>query len=246
LAKIIKQLKGHSSSEVLLIEENDKFFIRKRGNVDRNLERIDSLSRLNVPLPKIIEVYSDCYDMEYIHNLDIKTYLKKHDAKNISNFIKKIIEIFSSEVIECDYSEIYNLKLNQIDFSNFSFKKEELFNRLPKLLPHSNYHGDFTLENILFDLNKNNFVLIDPLTTEYHSYVFDLAKLRQDLVCGWFIRNDKTYLETKLKSILDELKDLSFMEDKSLLILMLMRVFPYSKNEDDKKFLTREIEKLWK
>jgi len=25
-----------------------------------------------------------------------------------------------------------------------------------------------------------------------------------------------------------------------------MRVFPYSKNEDDKKFLTREIEKLWK
>ena len=57
------------------------------------------------------------------------------------------------------------------------FTANELYAKLPKTLPSSEYHGDFTLENILYSL-KDDFVLIDPLTTEYDSYVFDLAKLR--------------------------------------------------------------------
>lgn len=246
MAKVLKKLKGHSSSEVLLIEKNEKIFIRKNGDVDRNLERFDALSRLNLPLPKIIEVYSDSYDMEYIHNLDVKNYITKYGTKTIADFIKKVIKILSNQTIDYDYSEVYNSKLEKIDFSDFSFDREQLFNKLPKVLPFSEYHGDFTLENILFDLNKNDFVLIDPLTTEYHSYVFDLAKLRQDLVCKWFIRNEKTYLDAKLKSIIDELNYLPYMNNDYLLIMMLFRVLPYTKNEDDKLFLTKEIEKLWK
>lgn len=246
MAKILKKLKGHSSSEVLLIEKNNKTLIRKSGQVGRNLERIDALSRLHLPLPKIIEIYDDSYEMEYIHNLDIKTYMIKYGISNIVSFIKNVIDLFSRETIDLDFSSVYEEKLNKIDFSVFSFSKEQLFQRLPKILPSSEYHGDFTLENILFDIRQNKFVLIDPLTTEYNSFVFDLAKLRQDLICKWFIRNDKSYNDSKLKSMFDELNFLPYMNDNSLLILMLLRILPYTKQNDDKIFLKREIEKLWK
>lgn len=246
MAKILKKLKGHSSSDVLLIEKNNKILIRKSGQVGRNLERIDALSRLNLPLPKIVEIYGDSYEMEYIHNLDIKSYMIKYGISNIVSFIKDVVKTFSKETADVDYSSIYEEKLNKIDFSIFPFNKQQLFERLPKILPSSEYHGDFTLENILFDIREKKFVLIDPLTTEYNSFIFDLAKLRQDLICKWFIRNDKGYNDSKLKSIFDELNFLPYMNDNSLLILMLLRILPYTKQNDDKIFLKREIEKLWK
>ena len=90
------------------------------------------------------------------------------------------------------------------------------------------------------------FVLIDPLTTEYDSFVFDLAKLRQDLVCKWFIRNDNVYLDSKLYAIIDKLNGFVYNENHNLLILMLMRVLPYTHNEKDKEFLMTEVRRLWK
>jgi hypothetical protein len=126
------------------------------------------------------------------------------------------------------------------------FTSEELLDKLPKVLPSSEYHGDFTLENILYDTNQDEFVLIDPLTTEYDSFVFDLAKLRQDLVCKWFIRNDNVYLDSKLLTIIDKLNGFVYNENHYLLILMLMRVLPYTHNEKDKEFLMTEVRRLWK
>ena len=50
-----------------------------------------------------------------------------------------------------DYSEIYLTKLDWLtDKSIFGFDGKDLFERLPKLLPSSIYHGDLTLENIIF------------------------------------------------------------------------------------------------
>jgi hypothetical protein len=94
-------------------------------------------------------------------------------------------------------------------------------------------------------VNTGEFVLIDPIQTEYSSYVFDLAKLRQDLTCGWFIRNDDVYIESKLKKISAELSSYKHFDDDYILILMLMRVLPYA-NESDTKFLLKEIMRLWK
>ena len=102
-----------------------------------------------------------------------------------------------------------------------------------------------TLENILYE-TKGNFILIDPLTTEYNSYVFDLAKLRQDIVCKWFIRGEKLYFDSKLKALNDTLKNYKHFNNDYLLILMLMRVLPYTYVNNDKYFVESEIKKLWK
>ena len=39
-------------------------------------------------------------------------------------------------------------------------------------MPQTTYHGDFTLENLIYD--GDEFIMIDPVTIEYDSYVFDL------------------------------------------------------------------------
>ena len=97
-----------------------------------------------------------------------------------------------------------------------------------------------------YDVKDGQFVLIDPITTEYSSYVFDLAKLRQDLTCGWFIRNDNLYYESKLKVISEHLSKYVHFNNDYILILMLMRVLPYTQNTEDVDFLISEIRRLWK
>jgi hypothetical protein len=103
-----------------------------------------------------------------------------------------------------------------------------------------------TLENILY--TDPSFHFIDPLTSDYDSYIFDIAKLRQDLECKWFIRNTDIKLDTKLQNLQDKLKKTyrgANVFDDNILILMLMRVYPYC-NEKDKQFILNEANRLWK
>ena len=140
---------------------------------------------------------------------------------------------------------MYEQKLEDINFNGLVFNKEELITQLPKILPCSQYHGDFTLENILYDVSAGRFVLIDPLTSVYDSYVFDLAKLRQDISCKWFIRNSQLYIDPKLKNLSNDLSHFKYYADDNLLILMLLRILPYAQNQD-KEFIINEANKLWK
>ena len=95
--------------------------------------------------------------------------------------------------------------------------------------------------------SEDRFVLIDAVTTAYDSYLFDIAKLRQDLDCKWFIRNKEIYLDSKLllikNNILEEFKE---ADNNIYLILMLLRVYLHTKPDDsERKFILREVEKLW-
>ena len=248
MAKVIRQLKGHSTSKVELIKDNDMIIVRKTGNTQRNIERLDKLEHIGLKTPKILEIYGDSYDMEYIPNQDIKTYLENNNITHLIWFLQYLFGTLSKNTFEKDYTAIYQAKLDSFSFDKYRlpFTKKQLLDKLPKTLPASEYHGDLTLENILYSIAEKSFVLIDPLTTEYDSYVFDMAKLRQDIQCRWFIRNDNVYFDAKLKKINDELSNIPHYHDDSLLILMLMRVLPYTQNEKDKNFIESEIKKLWK
>jgi len=113
-------------------------------------------------------------------------------------------------------------------------------------LPSSNYHGDLTLENILH--SNDSFYMIDAVTIEYDSYIFDIAKLRQDLECKWFLRNSNLSLDVKLQNLQEKiLSRFSGSDNDYLLILMLLRVYQHTKTfDDDRKFILKEINRLWK
>lgn len=249
MIKIIKELHGFSNNRIFLINQNDHLLIRKKGNILRNVERMLALSNEHYPVPKIYSHTDNQLDMEYIHGLDIKSYLKIYPYENLLNFIVDILDNFSNNIELKDYSEIYKSKLLNITIdNNLGFSHEELFDRLPKVLPRSVYHGDMTLENIIYNTNTGKFVLIDPVTTEYDSYIFDIAKMRQDLQCGWFIRNNHIMIDVKLKHIQQQLF-IKYPESNNdyLLILMLLRVYCYAKPGSlEHKFLTERIQSLWK
>ena len=228
------------------MENDGKLFVRKIKNVDRNYERLDFLSRQGYNVPMIYGMNDDILDMEYIHGLDMKNYLVSHDNSKLLYFILQTLTSFSENSKMKDYTNVYYEKLKWLDSCDDTpFTKEELISKLPRSLPQTNYHGDFTLENII--QTQKDFYMIDALTSEYDSYIFDIAKLRQDLECKWFLRNDKVKLDVKLKNLQDEILNFyPVAKNDALLILMLLRVYPYSKDESNKKFIMKEIRRLWK
>lgn len=248
--KVIKTFKGHSGSFVSLIEDHkrNRFYVRKVFNIDRNVERLTTLSECGYPVPKIYHVKNNVLDMEYIHGLDMKTYLIHNNTSSLTNFITDTIDSFSDDSVYKDYTDVYIKKLEwMLNDKNLPFTRDELIHKLPKKLPQSTYHGDFTLENIIHK-NGDDFYMIDAVTIEYDSYIFDIAKLRQDLECKWFLRNTDIRLDTKLQNIQDKLKRwYPDAFDDSLLILMLLRVYLHTKNgDDDYNFIMKEIKRLWK
>ena len=245
-ARVVKELHGFSGNQILLMQKHDKFFVRKIGNISRNIERMQALS-VDYPLPQLYTVSKKMIDMEYLHGLDIKTYLKTNNYEKLLGFILSILDKLSKNSINKDYTEIYIKKLQEVSFEELPFTREQLLERLPKILPSSNYHGDLTLENIIFTTDRG-FFLIDCATIEYDSYIFDIAKLRQDLELGWFTRKDNVMLNVKTKHIQQKiLEKYPEADNNYLLILMLLRVYRHSKPDTlERNFLLEGINSLWK
>jgi tRNA A-37 threonylcarbamoyl transferase component Bud32 len=246
MGKILKQFSGHSGSNVFLMQEQNKLFVRKINNVQRNYERISSLYEQKFPVPEIYDYDGLRLDMEYVHGLDIKNYLRANGIESLFNFLEDILNKFSTNTKEKDYRKTYEMKLRNFDEKyELPFTVSELIEKLPHNLPQSTYHGDLTLENIL--KTEDGFYLIDCVKTEYDSFIFDIAKLRQDLRCKWFLRNENIKLDVKLRDLEDKiLKSFPIATNNAFVILMLFRVLEHcEKNDSDYIFLMREIRKLW-
>ncbi len=247
MAKILKELKGHSGSEVTLMENDSGLWVRKFKNVDRNYERLSALYKSGYPVPEIYTYLNQTLEMEYIHGLDMKNYLLHNTSTKLQEFLLVTLDCFSENSIIKDYTKTYYQKLAWMDsHQGLPFSKEELIERLPKNIPQSMYHGDLTLENIIY--TDPGFHMIDAVTVEYDSWVFDVAKLRQDLECKWFLRHSDAKLDFKLQNIQDTLRE-CYPEafNDNLLILMLLRVYLHTKEGDfEREFILREINRLWK
>ena len=81
---------GYSGSKLELIKKNDIFTIKKTNNIKRNLERYNSLNYLNLPMPKILNISDNSYEMEYINNIPMNIYIQQYDVDNLIDFILKL------------------------------------------------------------------------------------------------------------------------------------------------------------
>lgn len=231
-------------------DDQSSFLVKKINNVSRNYERLKALDGyLNVP--KIFKYDGVELTMEYIHGQDMKTYLMLNNPTNLINSLVDMFDKFLLDGYEKDYTDTYAKFLGFLDspINPFPFSKDELISRLPKKLFKSMlYHGDLTLENIIF--SKNKFYFIDAVTTPFDSCVFDLAKMRQDVECKWFLRHDNIMLDGKLSYIKNELTGhdkLAKLFNDELLILMLLRVYLHcTPNSIEQSFVMKEVNRLWK
>jgi hypothetical protein len=125
--KVIRQLKGHSGSQIFLMQNEGGLFVRKIGNVERNFERLTDLYSSCYPVPVIHQKYDDTLDMEYIHGLDMKSYLLSYDLNYLAKFIVDSLNRFAKNAVVKDYTDVYNKKLEWLHKEpEIPFTKDEL------------------------------------------------------------------------------------------------------------------------
>ena len=248
-ARIVQQFHGHSGSKIFLMTKHGRLFVRKQGNIARNLDRYTVLAKQisAVPMPEIYHVFDDTIDMEYVDGIDIRTYLLENDPEPLLNFLKSVLTKFTMCTETVNYQPTVEHFLDMIDLDSMPFTAEEILKAIPAKLPKSPYHGDLTLENILWHPTKG-FYLIDAQSGIWDSYIFDICKLRQDIKCGWFLRNNPAELDKKLQylqqGLLTQWPD---ADNRALLTLMLLRVYRYCDSDsEEQKFIVEAIENQWK
>lgn len=247
MEKKIVNFSGFSGASVELLETPKGIVVRKKGNVERNIKKMIDLKNFGYLVPDFISFTDTEINMQYIDGIDMRTFLLNHDVNLLIEYLKELINNFKSSSKEKNYYEVYIKKLQWIDNDKFlPFTKNQLIDKLPKILPSSICHGDLTFENLIYSNNK--FYMIDVSDGDYDSWVFDIAKLRQDLDGEWFLRHTKTKIPIQLLTIKQKLiKDFSLAFDDMLYILMLLRVFKHCTIDSiEHNLILTEIKRLWK
>ena len=247
---VVKELIGFSGSIVTLMNDTGQnlLFVRKQGNTDRNYKQLMLLADHGLNVPIVYNKHGDTLDMEYIAGLDMKTYILMQGVKVLGDFIISTIRYFRTSTYTKNYLEVYNKHLEFVNSDPYlPFSKDELIAKIPIELPQSLHHGDFTLENIIYARN-DKFYLIDAVTCDYDSWIFDIAKLRQDIEGKWFIRNQDVMLDSQLLHLKNRLKkEMPEAFNDYFYILMLLRVYVHAiPNSKEHQFILTEINKLWK
>jgi len=242
---IIKQFIGHSGATVNLVENELGTVVEKSGTgIERNYNRITSLTGV-VDQPQILAYDGDTLTMEYIQNQDIQHYLINGEHKKLTRFIKTVYDKFVRLPTSAkDYTSVYERRLSSVSWLPTTI--DNLMDCLPRHLAQTVYHGDLTCNNILYDYNNSRFVLIDAVDIDLDSVHFDISKLRQDIDCGWFLRDSDALLSNRLLSIRQSLSEhCEYYNNNAMAILCLLRVWPYS-TEQERTWLAKQMEILWR
>ena len=242
---LVKHLKGHSGATVSLYKDDQGYKVVKE-NYSKARESVAILDALPFPTPKIYKVTDDTIVMEYINGQDMASYLESATEEDIDKLINFLIEYIQWCLDNSEYVDFYESVATKVfDLGkevNLSFILKEKWSDIPQSL----IHGDFTLENIIYSNGK--FYLIDANPTNLNSVYFDANKLRQDIDSLWFVRHKKNKLHYKIvcEKISKKLKKrFNFMQNDTIMILMLSRILPYTKDKFTRKFLMKELDKLW-
>ena len=247
------KLVGNSGCKLELSIENDiPVVVKSQGNfLDLDYKVLFNLHEHGVNIPEYYEVSPERVTMRFLDGLNVIDYIDEdRDLDKLVEFCKHTINLFrENSLVEDRTAELQDKfqTLDQtIDKNQLNFKLHELYDKMPKQVPCGLYHGDLTLENIIYW--NDEFYLIDANYSTLNSLAFDSAKLRQDSECGWFVRNSiqSSAFNDRLKYINQQIKSINnYTQNDNLLIFMLLRVIPYCKNVQDKEWLIEHINQLW-
>ncbi len=203
--------------------------------VDREYKVLTSLQNTEVPTPKTIHLCEDesvigtiFYIMEFcdgnifwdpfaseidkgrrslvfdqlnqgislLHIQDIKT-LELEDFGKTGNYIERQVSRWTKQYFDSETEKIDSM--------------HKLIEWLPKRIPKQKYvsivHGDYRLDNVVFDNNDNNIAILDwelstigdPLADfGYHCLLWHIGKIDNDVAKGLGIPNEDEYLKNYL------------------------------------------------
>jgi len=275
----MKELKGFSGCKLLLCYSSERgYFVRKiskSADYNKRLKKqmkkqklfYETFSNNWVTAPKIFSegVTNDLYyfDMEYINGIDLIEFInraKAKDLKEVTNFLLNLLKLFKAKKGEekINLSEKFKEKISDIINKT---KREEHRKLLRNLLYKSKRlpavtttycHGDLTLENVIYNINKKKYYLIDFLDNFANHYWFDIVKIFQDVGGEWYLfRNkdmDKETMKIKMFFVKEMLIEKFLKRDPYIryhnlfMALTFSRILPYC-SEGDYWFVIKNIKK---
>lgn len=217
-------------------------------------------------IPKIINsgFFGDLryFDMQYIQGYDFSSFALLNPVTWMHPFVSELSAImtsFSESRLPAN-NEISHKFLSKIDGMEHAINSNPLsaarYDRLKlgfeymrhfdfSSVPTTDCHGDFTLENIIFD-ETGRPTLIDLLDGDINSFWLDAAKLCFDLEISWSIRHHvwagNISSDGKLLLLLSEFLKTEFLEVmkkiepdlsdalRPLKIFQASRILPYAKD----------------
>lgn len=269
----IKELSWHSWCEISLYKNNNIFFVRKKAwKIDYNQRLENQLKKQKKFKSNIFyapEIYGQWYiwdvfyfDMQYLNCQTLVSYMQSITVKEISNLVElaiKTLDIKWEEYLE-NTNEVFQKKLKSLrnSFNDITWIENEALELLERfdfsVIPHSRCHWDLTLENILITPDKKIY-LIDFLDSFFDSWMIDVAKLLQDLEIWWSYRHEEMDWTLSLRlaiakqALLESISELENWKNKisyiyHILLLNILRIVPYTKDEVTKNFLQDALKKI--
>lgn len=262
----ITLIRKSNSFLVRKVSSSESYNTRLKAQCIKQIEK----GKLNFNVPKIYYFGIDnnnlfYFDMEYINSYSLAKILPTLSYDEIRKTITELISKldFDKKTSE-DTNKTVKIKTKDV-FNKINNKKEIDLNLLNKALsivdqtdfsdmPLSSCHGDLTLENVLFTNHKLYF--IDFLDSYVESWIVDIAKILQDLELHWAYRNIKMDANIELRTliakekVIEEVKRHTNNSNKILryvyimLLINVMRIYPYSSDKKDLDFLNRSLKNL--
>lgn len=268
------ELKGNSGCKLYIKHINNRLLVFKHSNslsyndrlkkqADKQKEGLNGFDKC-----KVVEegLYKGLFyfAMEYINGSTIAEYMFKIELNEISDLANKLLynfvnpEYYDNKAKDVFINKITSLKHSIGDIGNqyvlMAFRELEKFDW--SYLIKSKCHGDMTLENMI--ISNGKIYLIDFLDSFYNSWLIDFAKILQDVELGWAYRfeyNNDSNLYVRLMIIKDILTEnvlrmkygINLMDTVyHILLLNLIRILPYIKDNTTEVFLKSKIPYLLK
>ena len=207
----------------------------------------------NVDAPKVYDIQSDYFDMEYIPGNTFSEFFSTASVNDVEFVVQTLFDYFDSLISTSRMVDATNKILKKLDsLKEKTFHKEyiEFLRKYVEsnkiIVPHTFCHGDLTFANIIF--HKNRLFFIDFLDCYVDTFLSDLVKIKQDLDYFWALKtwNVHTHrLEQIYRFAWNELENRysSFMYEPFdiLDVMNILRIEPYLTSEDQRVILDRII-----
>ena len=207
----------------------------------------------NVDAPKVYDIQSDYFDMEYIPGNTFSEFFSTASVNDVEFVVQTLFDYFDSLISTSRMVDATNKILKKLDSlkeKTFHKKYIEFLRKYVEsnkiIVPHTFCHGDLTFSNIIF--HKNRLFFIDFLDCYVDTFLSDLVKIKQDLDYFWALKtwNVHTHrLEQIYRFAWNELENRysSFMYEPFdiLDVMNILRIEPYLTSEDQRVILDRII-----
>ena len=256
---VIKILNGHSGCKVMLCHEEKVKYVRKISpSVDYNHRLISQLEKQKkflekndkISVPKVLKKgYSDklfYFDMEYINGSLMSDFIKNSEMPSVDPYLGVIQKYLNPDekIKSQDITSLVKEKLRVL--KKVSLNHEDYVKKILesdwKNIPTGPCHGDFTLENLIVSHGKIYF--IDFLDTFAETKLLDMSKILFDVRYFWSKRHVKRKTIVKNMQIESMITNTDLYKAhhdvvNSLVMLDILRILPYSKEDKLTDYLER-------